>query len=69
MTTLDLEPRDEIDGHLTDINRLLKAAIIVIDDLDADDENVPQNIINAAIEKLEKIEEMLTKQPPRWPAA
>jgi uncharacterized protein (UPF0147 family) len=56
MTTITLDPRDEIDGLLTDINRLLKAAIIVIDDLDADDENVPQNIINAAMDKVGKIE-------------
>jgi uncharacterized protein (UPF0147 family) len=62
MENHNLEPRDEIDGHLSDVKELLRAAIIVIDDLDADDENVPQNLSTAAIGKIEKVEKLLEDQ-------
>ncbi len=59
MTIIAIPPRDEIDAQLVFTKELLRAAIILIDDLTHDGENLPQNILTAAIEKLEKIEELV----------
>ena len=74
MTTIDLEtPRIvggliklNIESLFMDISQLLKTAVVLIDDLTAEDANLPQNIINAAVEKLDKAEELLNKL--QWPA-
>jgi hypothetical protein len=69
MATHDLEPRDEIDGHLSDAKELLRAAIIAVDDLTANlddptshDAKLPQTIITTTIEKIEKAEKLLEDQ-------
>jgi hypothetical protein len=74
MTTIDLEtPRIvggliklDIESLFMDISQLLKTAVVLIDDLTAEDANLPQNIITAAVEKLDKAEEFLKKL--QWPA-
>jgi D-ribose pyranose/furanose isomerase RbsD len=62
MTIIDIPPRDEIDAQLTFTKELIRVANILIDDLPVEAVNMSQNILDAAIEKIEKVEKLLEDQ-------
>ena len=62
MATLDLETANGIEGLLGETKQLLKAVIVLIDGLYADDTDLQKKPIFASMNRLDDIEGILGKQ-------